>query len=60
MSEFGEVHAIPADVSDVAQCQALIDEVAAREDRLHILVNNAGAVWGAPFDSFPLRRSTKC
>ncbi len=59
LSEFGEVHAIPADVSDVAQCQALIDEVAAREDRLHILVNNAGAVWSAPFDSFPLEAFDK-
>ncbi|HEX7321865.1 MAG TPA: SDR family oxidoreductase [Mycobacterium sp.] len=53
LSQFGEVHAIPADVSDVEQCRTLIDAVAAREDRLHILVNNAGATWGAPFDEFP-------
>jgi NAD(P)-dependent dehydrogenase (short-subunit alcohol dehydrogenase family) len=26
--------------------------VQAREDRLHILVNNAGATWGAPLESF--------
>ncbi|OBF21964.1 SDR family oxidoreductase [Mycobacterium sp. ACS4331] len=53
LSEFGDVQAIPADVSDVEQCGALIDAVAAREERLHILVNNAGAVWGEPFDTFP-------
>jgi NAD(P)-dependent dehydrogenase (short-subunit alcohol dehydrogenase family) len=53
LSEFGEVHAIPADVSTEDGCRGLIDEVAGREDRLHILVNNAGATWGAPFDTFP-------
>lgn len=53
LSEFGEVHAIPADVSDEEQCRALIAAVGAREEGLHILVNNAGATWGAPFDSFP-------
>jgi NAD(P)-dependent dehydrogenase (short-subunit alcohol dehydrogenase family) len=59
LAAFGEVHAIPADVSDVDQCRALIDEVATREDRLHILVNNAGAVWGEPFDTFPLEAFDK-
>ncbi|MET0704437.1 MAG: SDR family oxidoreductase [Mycobacterium sp.] len=53
LSQFGEVHAIPADVSSEEQCRALIDEVGSREDALHILVNNAGATWGAPFDAFP-------
>jgi NAD(P)-dependent dehydrogenase (short-subunit alcohol dehydrogenase family) len=53
LSEFGEVHAIPADVSREEQCKDLIAAVGAREDKLHILVNNAGATWGAPFDSFP-------
>jgi len=53
LSPLGEVHAIPADISDEAQCRALVDEIAAREDKLHILINNAGATWGADFDSFP-------
>ncbi|MEB3032104.1 SDR family oxidoreductase [[Mycobacterium] nativiensis] len=53
LSQFGEVHAIPADVSREDQCRSMIDAIAAREDRLHILVNNAGATWGAPFDEFP-------
>jgi NAD(P)-dependent dehydrogenase (short-subunit alcohol dehydrogenase family) len=50
LSEFGEVDAIPADVSSEGQCRALIDEVGTRADALHILVNNAGATWGEPFD----------
>ena len=53
LSEFGDVHAIPADVSTEEECRSLIESVGAREQALHILVNNAGATWGAPFDSFP-------
>lgn len=53
LSRYGEVHAIPADVSDDEQRTALIEQIGAREDKLHILVNNAGATWGADFDSFP-------
>ncbi len=54
LSEFGEVHAIPADVSRDEQCRELIDAVAARTGKLDILVNNAGATWGAPLDEFPV------
>jgi NAD(P)-dependent dehydrogenase (short-subunit alcohol dehydrogenase family) len=53
LSRFGEVHAIPSDVSSEQQCQALVGEIAERESALHILVNNAGAAWGAEFDEFP-------
>ena len=31
----------------------LAGEVGAREDELHILVNNAGATWGEPLETFP-------
>jgi NAD(P)-dependent dehydrogenase (short-subunit alcohol dehydrogenase family) len=37
-----------ADLSSEAGCRALADAVAERERVLHILVNNAGATWGAP------------
>lgn len=53
LSEFGDVVAIPSDVSTEDQCRALIDEIANRESQLHVLVNNAGATWGAPLDEFP-------
>jgi len=53
LAQYGQVHAIPADVSSEEQCAALIAGISERESALHILVNNAGATWGAPFDSFP-------
>jgi len=48
LSEVGECIGIPADLSTEAECRRLADEIASREDRLHVLVNNAGATWGAP------------
>jgi NAD(P)-dependent dehydrogenase (short-subunit alcohol dehydrogenase family) len=48
LSKIGECIALPADLSTEAECERLAGEVAAREDELHILVNNAGATWGAP------------
>jgi NAD(P)-dependent dehydrogenase (short-subunit alcohol dehydrogenase family) len=45
--------ALPQDVSTVAGCRALADQLAAQTERLDILVNNAGAAWGAPFEDFP-------
>ncbi len=44
---------LPMDVSTVAACRALADEFGKREKKLDILINNAGAAWGAPFDEFP-------
>jgi NAD(P)-dependent dehydrogenase (short-subunit alcohol dehydrogenase family) len=45
--------ALPCDVSTVAGCKQLADELQAREPQLDILINNAGAAWGASFDEFP-------
>ena len=53
LSEFGTCVSIPADVSTMAGIEQLVAAVAEREDALHILVNNAGAAWGAPLDDFP-------
>ena len=44
---------ITADLGTQAGTRALAAEIAAREPRLHILVNNAGANWGAPLGDFP-------
>jgi 2-deoxy-D-gluconate 3-dehydrogenase len=49
----GECIALPIDISTVAGCQMLADEIIKREPKLDILVNNAGAAWGAAFDEFP-------
>ena len=48
LSENGECISLPADLSTEDECRRLAGEVASREDKLHILVNNAGATWGAP------------
>jgi NAD(P)-dependent dehydrogenase (short-subunit alcohol dehydrogenase family) len=53
LSAHGTVHSIPADLSTEDECLRLAREVADREDELHILVNNAGATWGAPLAEFP-------
>src|SRR5579864_3033724 len=46
LGEVGECVSVPADVSSAAGCAALAGQVASREERLHILINNAGAAWG--------------
>ena len=54
VERFGDrVIGIPGDVSTVEGCKALAAEVAGREDKLDLLINNAGAAWGAPFAEFP-------
>jgi 2-deoxy-D-gluconate 3-dehydrogenase len=49
----GECISIPADVSSLDGIEALVTDLEAREDQLHILVNNAGVSWGAPLEEFP-------
>ena len=53
LSKIGTCTSLPADLSTEAECNRLAGEVAAREGALHILVNNAGATWGAPLAEFP-------
>ncbi len=45
--------ALPADLSQMAEIERFAADVGRRTDRVHILFNNAGASWGAPFDDFP-------
>jgi len=60
LSEHGSCIGIPADLSREDECNRLGDEVAARESALHILVNNAGANWGAPYEEFPASGWDRC
>jgi NAD(P)-dependent dehydrogenase (short-subunit alcohol dehydrogenase family) len=53
LSQFGPIRAIPADLSSQDECKRLAAAVLADTDELHILVNNAGATWGEPLESFP-------
>ncbi len=53
LSDIGTCIPVPTDLSTLAGCEALGETMASREDALHILVNNAGATWGEPIESFP-------
>ena len=47
LSVFGECIAMPADASGAAGARTLADLYLAKESKLNILVNNAGAAWGS-------------
>jgi 2-deoxy-D-gluconate 3-dehydrogenase len=49
----GECMSVPGDVSSLDGIEALANTLAEREEKVHILVNNAGASWSAPIDEFP-------
>lgn len=49
----GSAVAIPADFYKEEDCKKLAEEIAKREKKLHILVNNSGSNWGAPYDKYP-------
>ena len=46
--------AIAADLSRADAVTALVDEALARLGHIDILINNAGATWGAPAEDYPL------
>ena len=49
-----EVMTIACDLQDLHAAQALPGQVLARRKRIDILINNAGATWGAPAEEHPL------
>ena len=53
LSKVGTCFPLPADLSGEAGANALADRLAEREGALHVLVNNAGANWGAPMAEYP-------
>jgi NAD(P)-dependent dehydrogenase (short-subunit alcohol dehydrogenase family) len=52
LSEVGTCISVPADLSTESGCRELAAELGRRQDRLHVLVNNAGNTWGAPLEEF--------
>ena len=48
----GTCIALPHDLGHTAEVKALASEIAAREKKLDILINNAGAAWMEPFESY--------
>ena len=53
LSEFGTCISHPADLSTDEGVESLAAKVAEISPTLDVLVNNAGATWGAPVDDFP-------
>jgi NAD(P)-dependent dehydrogenase (short-subunit alcohol dehydrogenase family) len=53
LSKAGECFSLPVDLSSLDGARALAAALSARENLLHVLVNNAGATWGAPLEEFP-------
>jgi NAD(P)-dependent dehydrogenase (short-subunit alcohol dehydrogenase family) len=59
LSAFGECISLPLDLAAPGGVDDLVRAVGEREDRLHILVNNAGATWGAALEDYPLEAFDK-
>ncbi|MEV4760829.1 glucose 1-dehydrogenase [Micromonospora sp. NPDC049559] len=53
LSELGSCEAIPADLASVEGADRLARQVQERFPKLDVLVNNAGATWGAPLEAYP-------
>lgn len=56
LSAAGECVAVPCDVGTPEGVETLAQAIEAREERLHILVNNAGIAWGEPLDTHPIEQ----
>lgn len=55
LGEAGEVVSLPGDIASEDGCVTIARQIASAEDKLHVLFNNAGTVWGAPLEQFPGR-----
>ncbi|CAH7686383.1 hypothetical protein PPACK8108_LOCUS21027 [Phakopsora pachyrhizi] len=49
----GKAEYVVGDVSSKAGCVAIADEIKKRVDKIHVLVNNSGVTWGAPYEDVP-------
>jgi NAD(P)-dependent dehydrogenase (short-subunit alcohol dehydrogenase family) len=53
LSKTGTCIAIPSDLSKEEGVKNLVSELEKQESRLDVLINNAGAGWEAPLETFP-------
>jgi NAD(P)-dependent dehydrogenase (short-subunit alcohol dehydrogenase family) len=53
LGEIGRCISLPGDLSSMEGVTSLVQEFSKHEEQLHILVNNAGAAWGEPIETFP-------
>jgi len=52
IGEHGTCIPLTADLSHFEEVERLVAELSGREDKLHILINNAGNSWGQPLDEY--------
>ncbi|PLN76806.1 NAD(P)-binding protein [Aspergillus taichungensis] len=55
----GKAIGIAADVANTKEIQRLVDDIQTHESQVDILVANAGASWGGPFEPTPDRATEK-
>ncbi len=53
LSKYGDCVALPGDLSSIEEIERVVAELSQREDRLDVLVNNAGTAWAAPLADYP-------
>lgn len=53
LSQYGDCVALPGDVATTEGITELVKTLNERESHIDVLVNNAGAGWGAPFGQVP-------
>ncbi len=54
LAPIGECHSLPADISSPEEISRLAETVAQRFGTLDVLINNAGATWGASLEEYPV------
>ena len=52
LSQLGDCVALPQDLSTMEGIHEFVSQLGEREDKIDILINNAGAAWGENFDDF--------
>lgn len=53
LSKEGICMALPADITKDEDLKQLVDQLTQKEEKLDVLINNAGKGWEAPLDTFP-------
>lgn len=46
-------------IQNKAGCDKLVNEIKAKETKIHVLVNNSGMSWGAPIDRYTSSPSSR-
>jgi NAD(P)-dependent dehydrogenase (short-subunit alcohol dehydrogenase family) len=59
LSVYGECISLPVDLAAAGGPGSFVRMISEREQQLHILVNNAGATWGAPLTEYPIEAFDK-